>query len=224
MTANMADKIPTTRLRVVIVDDHPVMAHGLRSALEASGPVEIASAGDARTAVELVRRMRPDVLVIDLRFAEQTGDMDVIARAVVDSPGTRILVMSQAGRVMSQAGRAEVLEALKAGAHGYVDRAASDAELVTAVWAVRASAVLPSELAELLLLAEVHHPPGGTGFTARELDVLRCLAKGYNNHEIARALQIGVRTVNRHIDRIRDKIGQRRRSSSSGASEETEQQ
>lgn len=210
----MADKTPTTRLRVVIVDDHPIMVHGLRSALEASGPVEIASAGDVRTAVELVRRMRPDVLVIDLRLAEQTGDMDVIARAVVDSPGTRILVVSEAGRVMSQAGRAEVLEALKAGAHGYVDRAASDTELVTAVWAVRASAVLPSELAELLLLAEAHHTPGGTGFTARELDVLRCLAKGYDNHEIAEALQIGVRTVNRHIDHIRYKIGQRRRSSS----------
>lgn len=216
MTANMADKIPTTRLRVVIVDDHPGMVHGLRSALEASGPVEIASAGDTRTAVELVRRMRPDVLVIDLRLAEQTGDMDVIARAIVDSPGTRILVMSQAGR-------AEVLEALKAGAHGYVDRGASDAELVTAVWAVRASAVLPSELAALLLLAEVHHPPGGTGFTAREQDVLRCLAKGYNNHEIARALQIGVRTVNQHLDRIRAKIGQRRRLSSPGTSEGAEQ-
>jgi DNA-binding NarL/FixJ family response regulator len=191
-------------VRVLVIDDHPVVVRGVRAALEASGPVEVAATGDAATAIRMVRRMRPDVLVVDLRLAGHTRGTEVIRRAAVDSPGTRILVMSQAGR-------AEVVEALKAGAHGYVDKAASDAELVAAVRAVRNRPVLPPELAASLL-AELHQPPGGTGLTAREQDVLRCLAKGYDNQEIADALQIGVRTVNRHLENIRDKVGQRRRS------------
>jgi DNA-binding NarL/FixJ family response regulator len=194
----------TGPLRVLVVDDHPVVVRGLRSALEASGPVEVSAAADAPTAIALVRRTRPDVLIVDLRLAGQTRGAEVIAQAAVDAPETRILVMSQAGH-------AEVLEALKAGAHGYVDKAASDGELVAAVQSVRTGAVLPPEFAALLL-AELHQPAASTRFTAREQEVLRCLAKGYDNGEIAGTLGIGVRTVNRHLENIRDKVGQRRRS------------
>jgi DNA-binding NarL/FixJ family response regulator len=191
-------------VRVLIVDDHPVVLRGARAALEATGSMEVATAQDAPTAYALLHEMRPDVVVVDLRLAGGSSGTDVIRRVAAQAPATRILVMSQAGRT-------EVLEALKAGAHGYVDKAATDDELVAAIRTVRERAVLPPELAATLL-TELQHPNGASLFTARERDVLRCLAKGYDNREIAEALRIGVRTVNRHLENIRDKAGRRRRS------------
>jgi DNA-binding NarL/FixJ family response regulator len=111
--------------------------------------------------------------------------------------------------VLSQALPRDVLAAIHAGAHGWVSKAATAVELGEAVAAVLTAPVIPAELAAHLV-EELHRrtPP----LTGREQDVLRCLAKGYDNREIADDLGIALRTVNRHLENIRAKVGDHRRS------------
>lgn len=189
-------------VRVLVVDDHPVTRDGVRTGLERDGrAVVVAEASDAQTACALADRTHPDVAIVDLRLDSGHG-LDVIRHLRAHLPDVRILVLSQANP-------GEVLPAIRAGAHGWITKAATSAELGEAVSAVRTTPVIPAELAAHLI-GELHRntPP----LTGREQEVLRCLAKGYDNREIAEDLGIAVRTVNRHLDNIRTKLGHHRRS------------
>jgi DNA-binding NarL/FixJ family response regulator len=192
-------------LRVLVVEDHPVTLDGVRAGLERDGTVlVVAEAADARSACLLAERERPEVAVVDLRLAGESGGdgVDVIRYLRRYLPSVRILVLSQAGP-------AELVAAIRAGAHGCVGKSATSAELAGAVAAVLTGPVLPAELAAHLIgeLRQDTRP-----LTARERDVVHCLAKGYDNGEIAEELGIAVRTVNRHLENIRTKLGHRRRS------------
>ncbi|MEU5695568.1 response regulator transcription factor [Actinosynnema sp. NPDC020468] len=189
-------------VRVLVVDDHPVTRDGVRAGLERGGrAVVVAEAADARTACLLADRVPVDVAVVDLRLAGDSG-LDVIRHLRRHRPAVRILVLSQALP-------REVLVAIRAGAHGWITKAATAAELDEAVTAVLTAPVIPPELAAHLV-GELHgHTPP---LTDRERDVLRCLAKGYDNREIADDLGIALRTVNRHLENIRAKSGHHRRS------------
>lgn len=141
------------------------------------------------TACRAVDQVRPDVALIDLRLRphieEPTGHgIGVIRHLRQRRPEVRVLVLSQAGPE-------ELLAAIQA------------------VAAVLTGPVLPAELAAYLI-GELHRH--SRPLTSRERDVLRCLANGYDNREIATQLRIAVRTVNRHLENIRDKLGQNRRS------------
>jgi DNA-binding NarL/FixJ family response regulator len=189
-------------VRVLVVDDHPVTRDGVRAGLEHDGrAVVVGEAGDAETACRLADATRPDVALVDLRLAAGSG-VDVIRHLREHRPETRILVLSQADPD-------EIVGALRAGADGAVAKGATSAELVSAVHAVRSGPVLPPELAARLI-GELRGGP--SPLTERERDVLRCVAKGYDNREIAAELGIAVRTVNRHLENIRAKVGRRRRS------------
>lgn len=192
-------------VRVLVVEDHPVTRDGVRTGLERDGEVVVvAEAADVRSACLLAEQERPEVAVVDLRLAgESPGDgVDVIRYLRRHLPAVRILVLSQAGPD-------ELVAAIRAGAHGCVGKAATSAELAGAVAAVLTGPVLPAELAAHLIgeLRQETRP-----LTTREREVLHHLAKGYDNAEIAEELGIAVRTVNRHLENIRTKLGHRRRS------------
>lgn len=195
-------------VRVLVVDDHPVTRDGVRTALDRDGrAVVVAEAADAVTACLLADRVRPDVALVDLRLESRDGQpagdgLDVIRHLRRQWPEVRILVLSQADPH-------DVLPAIRAGAHGWITKAATSAELGDAVAAVLGAPVIPAELAAHLIGALHRETPPLTG---REQDVLRCLAKGYDNREIAEELDVAVRTVNRHLENIRGKLGRHRRS------------
>jgi DNA-binding NarL/FixJ family response regulator len=194
-------------VRVLVVEDHPVTRDGVRTGLERAGGVVVAEAADVRSACLLAEQERPEVAVVDLRLAggddRSAGDgLEVIRYLRRHLPTVRILVLSQAGPD-------ELVAAIHAGAHGCVGKAATSAELAVAVAAVLTGPVLPAELAAHLI-GELRR--GTRPLTTREREVLRCLAKGYDNGEIAEELGIAVRTVNRHLENIRTKLGHRRRS------------
>jgi DNA-binding NarL/FixJ family response regulator len=189
-------------VRVLVVEDHPVTRDGVRTGLERGGGVAVvAEAADVRSACLLAEQERPEVAVVDLRLAGGDG-VDVIRYLRRHLPAVRILVLSQAAPE-------ELVAAIRAGAHGCLGKTATSAELVGAVEAVLTAPVLPAELAAHLIgeLRQETRP-----LTNREREVLHCLAKGYDNGEIAEELAIAVRTVNRHLENIRTKLGHRRRS------------
>jgi DNA-binding NarL/FixJ family response regulator len=185
-------------IRVLVVDDHPLTRAGVRSGLHGDG-VAVTEAGDIEAALRALAT-GPDVALVDLLLSGQSG-LDVVRHAADHQPETRILVLSQAPVD-------DVLAAIRLGAHGYVSKAATSSELRHAVHAVLDGPVLPPELAARLIGA-FQRP---AELTVREREVLRCLAKGYDNREIANELAVAVRTVNRHLENIRAKLGHRRRS------------
>jgi DNA-binding NarL/FixJ family response regulator len=192
-------------IRVLVVDDHPVTRDGVRAGLARDGRATmVGEAADAHAALGLVQQTRPDVVLVDLRLAGPVDGVELIRQLGQIPDGPRILVLSQAGP-------AEVLAAIRAGAHGCVSKAATAGELAGAVLAVLDGPVIPPALAALVI-GELRRAPDPTGLTARERDVLRCLAKGYDNREIAEELGVALRTVNRHLENIRAKLGRRRRS------------
>ncbi|MEV0675230.1 response regulator transcription factor [Actinosynnema sp. NPDC050436] len=198
----------TEAVRVLVVEDHPVTRDGVRTGLERGGRVVVvAEAVDAASACAAADRVRPEVAVVDLRLRDRHGrpaghGTDVIRHLRRTLPSVRVLVLSQADPE-------EVVAALRAGAHGYVAKTATSAELARAVEAVLTGPVLPPELAAHLIgeLRQECRP-----LTGREREVLHCLAKGCDNREIAEELGIAVRTVNRHLENIRGKLRSRRRS------------
>jgi DNA-binding NarL/FixJ family response regulator len=185
-------------MRVLVVDDHPVTRDGVRAGLDGFGTA-VSEAGDAETARNAVLADRPDVVLVDLRLGSDDG-VDFVHYLAGNHPLIRILVLSQCPL-------ADVVRAIRAGAHGYVSKSATSAQLRSAVTGVLAGPVVPPELA-VHLVGEFRQ----AALTPRERDVLRALARGYDNREIAGELGIAVRTVNRHLESIRDKLGTRRRS------------
>ncbi|SMC60812.1 response regulator transcription factor [Kibdelosporangium aridum] len=186
-------------MRVLIVDDHPLTRDGVRAGL-ADGRTTVLQAGDTASAFRSLDHDRPHVLIADLRLGDEDG-VEFIQKVVQGFPAVRILVVSQASM-------SEVVRAIRSGAHGYVSKSAPTAELQRAVAAVVQGPVVPPELA-VQLVTEFQQRPG---LTPREREVLRALARGYDNREIGCELEISVRTVNRHLESIRDKLGTRRRS------------
>lgn len=185
-------------MRVLVVDDHPVTRSGVAASL--APEFTLFEADTVQSASDSVELNRPDVVLLDLRLGDEHG-VDLVQALVAKHPQVRLLVLSQASLP-------DVVQAIRAGAHGYVAKSASTADLRAAVLAVIDGPVVPAELAAQLV-TEFHRD---SSLTARERDVLRALARGFDNQEIAAELEISVRTVNRHLESIRDKLGTRRRS------------
>ena len=188
------------RIRVVLADDHAVVRTALRMLLDGEEGIEVvAEAGDARGAIRYAGGHRPDVMILDINMPGGSG-LAAIPEIRGASPETRIVVLTM------QEETSAAREALQAGVLGYILKEAASDELVKAVrLAAEGKTYLQPELgARLAAEPETASPDELSG---RELEVLRLIALGHTNNEIAKNLFLSVRTVESHRAHIQQKLG-----------------
>ena len=198
----MEEVSPPGQVTIVLADDHQVVRAGLRMVLQAEEEFEVvAEAGDIGTTERRVAAYRPRVLILDLNMPDGSS-LPAIPRLREAAPDTQIVVLTM------QNDPAFAREALRAGAIGYVLKEAAESELVQAVrLAADGRTYLSPELgARLAAEAQTTEGPPDD-LSARELEVLRLIALGYTNTEIASRLFLSVRTVESHRAHIQQKTG-----------------
>jgi len=192
-----------TTIRVLVCDDHALVRSGLRRLLESEPSFAVVGeADDAEQAVARLAELRPDVLLLDVVMPGRSG-IEALADLHDASPDTRVLVLSM------QDDPSYVRQAFAAGAHGYLVKEAADADLVQAIHDVANGHryVHPSLGARLAALdADAHQRAESDPLSEREHEVLRLLALGHTNQEIAKLLCISVRTAESHRARIMQKL------------------
>jgi DNA-binding NarL/FixJ family response regulator len=198
------------RLRLVIADDQPLLRAGFRAVLEATGEMEVVGeAEDGEQAVALARRLRPDVVLMDIRMPVLDG-----IEATRRLAGHRVLILTTFGL------DDYIIEALRAGASGFILKDVPTAELVRAVRVIADGDALLSPAVTRRLLDRVGRrlPASATGspaafaeLTEREREVFELLARGFSNAEIAEALMVGEATVKTHVSNVLTKLGLRDR-------------
>ena len=195
------------KIRVFLVDDHTVVRQGLRRILESDDEIEIVGeAGDGRTAVELVQKLRPHVIVMDVAMPELNG-IEATRQIVKRVEGAKVLVLSMHGDDIY------VRQALKAGARGYLLKDSEDLDLIKAVKAIRAGGSFFSPPVSKLVLSGYLGDKGEgelessvTRLTDREREVLQLIAEGKTNKDVAHSLSVSVNTVETHRKHIMEKL------------------
>jgi NarL family two-component system response regulator LiaR len=191
-------------IRIFIVDDHPIVRRGIRDLLETEAGLQVVGeAADGLTAVRRVTELQPDLVLMDLVMPEMDG-IEATRRICAANPGVHVLVLT------SFATDDKIFPAIKAGALGYLIKDTGPDELLDAIRRVhRGEPSLHPTIAQKLL-TEISgpstRPPTPDPLTERELDVLKLLARGQSNQEIADALVISVATVYTHVSNILAKL------------------
>lgn len=187
----------TDTIRILIVDDHHIVRQGLVALLKTvPGFDVVAEASDGEQAVELHRKLRPDVTLMDLRLPKMNG-ADAIARIRDGNPGARIVVLTTFD------GDEDIYRALQAGAKGYLLKGMDLAELSDAIRTVHAGKTrIPPRVAEKLA-----ERMSGATLTAREMEVLKLIVAGKSNKDIGSALFISEATVKTHVNSLLSKMG-----------------
>jgi DNA-binding NarL/FixJ family response regulator len=196
-----------TSLRILIVDDHAVVRRGVRSLLESQPGWEVSGeATTGREAVDLARRLQPDVIVMDLSLPELNG-LDATRQILKESPRSEILVLTM--HHSEELAR----DVLQAGARGYVLKSDADENLIAAVESLRqhkpflTSTVTEFVLDEYTRRADIHDDAGAhAAVTAREREIIQLLAEGQSNKEAASTLGISVKTIEAHRANIMRKL------------------
>jgi DNA-binding NarL/FixJ family response regulator len=193
----------------MVVDDHPMWRDAVARDLAEAGMQVVATAGDGAEALRRLPAARPEVVVLDLQMP-QLGGVEVTRTIVAEHPGTRVLVLSASGE------QVDVLEAVKAGATGYLLKSASRDELLAAVERTgRGEGVFTAGLAGLVLgefrrMASAAPADSDGGMTPRltdrETEILRLVAKGLGSRQIAERLVISHRTVQNHVQNVLNKL------------------
>jgi DNA-binding NarL/FixJ family response regulator len=197
-------------IRLVLVDDHTMLRHGLRQLLRDQGFDVVGEASNGRAGVLLVQELKPDVVVMDLDMPQMNG-IDA-TRAIVESdPGARVLMLT------ISTDDEDVLEALSAGACGYILKTATPEETVRAIEAAHAGDSTISPRVATRLVERVRdtaaRPAASvpTTLTAREREILRLIVDGRENSEIAEILVISPATAKNHVAHVLDKLGMHNR-------------
>ena len=191
-------------IKVLLADDHSIVRAGLRRIVEESGDMEVvAEASDGSEAIRKIREMRPDVAVIDLSMPKVDG-LEVISRLRPEFPDLPIIVLTM------HAENQYVVRAIESGAMGYITKQSAPEKLVRAIRKVHAGArYLTEDAAESLALRVAKGKQGKTSLdslSTRELQVLRRLALGHTNKEIASTYNISVKTVDTYRFRLLKKL------------------
>jgi DNA-binding NarL/FixJ family response regulator len=187
-------------VRVLLVDDHPVVRDGLRGVLEGAGGFEVVGeAGDGAQALRMVGAARPDVVLMDLRMPVLDG-VGATARMRAEHPGVPVLVLTTFDR------DADIVRAIDAGATGYLLKDAPREELHRAVRAAARGETVLAPAVAARLVGRLRGPGSGE-LSARERDVLRHVARGCTNREIAAALHVSEATVKTHLLNAFAKLG-----------------
>ncbi|MCS5721629.1 response regulator transcription factor [Herbiconiux sp. CPCC 203407] len=191
----------TESIRVLVVDDHPIVRSGIVALLESADGIEVAGeAADGLTAIERAAELRPDVVLMDLRLPGLGGEQ-ATARIIERDPGIRVLVLT------TYETDENILESIEAGASGYLLKAAPEEEILAGVRSVAAGhTVLAPSIATKLVERMRSAPASRPSLSARELQVLTQVAAGRSNPEIGRALFIGEATVKTHLQHIFEKL------------------
>lgn len=184
-------------IRVLSVDDHPLLREGVAALITNQSDMElVAEASNGREAIDLFRKHRPDVTLMDLQMPEMNG-IDAISAIRGEFPDARIIVLT------TFTGDVQVMRALKAGARGYLLKGLLRRELLEAIRAVHSGQKrMPPELA-----AELAEHVAKDALTAREIDVLRLIAGGNANKQVAAQLSITEETVKGYVKNILAKLG-----------------
>lgn len=194
-------------IRVLLADDHSIVRDGLRRIVEESGNMEVvAEADDGHEAIQKTRDHTPDVVVVDISMPGLDG-LEVISRLSTDFPDLPILVLTMHEEEQY------VVRAIEAGAKGYLTKKSAPEQLVTAIRKVYEGArYLTEEAVEMLALRVARGADGRSpldSLSTRELQVLRRLAMGHTNREIASAYHISIKTVDTYRFRLLKKLGLR---------------
>lgn len=204
----------TDKIRILLADDHTILRAGLRALLNAQPDLEVVGeAGTGEEAVELAQTLKPNVVLMDISMP-QAGGVVSTRETLRVSPMTRVLMLTM------HDDRAYVQQALDAGASGYILKRAADSELLAAIRAVvRGEAFLYPSVAKVLIDDYLRIRKANDRIsteraevlTGREREVLKLIAEGYSNQEIADTLTLSVKTVETHKARIQEKLGVRGR-------------
>src|SRR5436305_8179341 len=194
-------------VRIVLVDDHELFRGGLRDLLEAQGLMVVGEGADGETGVQLARDLAPDVVVMDLNMPGISG-VEATRQILEQAPLARVIVLT----ISAEDG--DVMDAMMAGACGYLLKDAAVEELISGIRAAAAGESSISPRIATKVLARLRHDAGEraeaarmhTGLSDREIEVLRLLAEGKGNTEIAQELFISPKTVKNHIASILMKL------------------
>lgn len=189
-------------MKILIVDDHPIVRAGLRRLLAAEPGTEIHEAADGKEALAAFREQRPDLVILDLNLPG-IGGIEVILRLRTADPGARVLILSM------HDDQIHVTRALQAGACGYVSKQAPPDEILTAIGRVAAGGTyVEHDIAEELVFANIQAPSHPLKeLTGRDLEILRLVAEGRTLPQIADTVGISYKTAANSCSRIKAKLG-----------------
>ena len=195
----------SSSIRAIVADDHDLFRRGLRDLLEEQGIQVVGEAADGEDAVRLALHVLPDVVVMDLQLPRLSG-VEATRRLAEAAPAVGVVVLT------ISAEERDVLDAVMAGARGYLTKDATAQEIAAGVRAAATGASVLSPMVASLLLERLRVRNGGTPapsdvrLSTRELEILGLMAQGHDNDEIARTLVLSPRTVKNHVSSVLAKL------------------
>lgn len=194
------------KIRVVLVDDHPLVLDGINARLESEETLEVVGmANDGKQALEVAAELKPDVVLMDISMPVMNG-FEAAERFHQEQPDVKVLILSMHND------REYIVKLIKCGAAGYVLKDVSSSELISAIGTVYRGGTYFSSGASQTLFSQFDQERNAApevmqeALTGREKDVLKLVAEGNSNKEIARVLDISVRTVETHRQNIKHKL------------------